>query len=82
MLADAAEASARVINEPTPQKLREVVGHIIALRMEQGQLADAPLTLREIDLIKEEFTRVLSGSHHARIDYPVAAGGVSSEFGS
>jgi putative nucleotidyltransferase with HDIG domain len=82
MLADAAEASARVITEPTPQKLREMVGHIIALRMEQGQLADAPLTLREIELIKEEVARVLSGSHHARIDYPVSSGGVSAGFGS
>jgi membrane-associated HD superfamily phosphohydrolase len=59
-----------------------MVGHIIALRMEQGQLADAPLTLREIELIKEEFARVLSGSHHARIDYPVSSGGVSAGFGS
>ena len=51
-------------------------------RVEQGQLADAPLTLRQLETIKTEFTRVLVGMYHNRIDYPAAAGGVTSEFAS
>ena len=51
-------------------------------RMEQGQLAEAPLTLRQIERIKDEFTRVLVGMFHNRIDYPTASGGVTSEFAS
>jgi hypothetical protein len=82
MLADAVEASARVLNEPSPEKLRELVEHIIKLRMDQGQLDDAPLTLQELDIIKEEFVRVLSAAHHSRIDYPVSAGGITAEFAS
>jgi membrane-associated HD superfamily phosphohydrolase len=82
MLADGIEAAARVVHEPTPNKVREVVDHIVRQRMEQGQLADAPLTLRQIEIIKEEFTRVIVGMYHNRIDYPAATGGITSEFAS
>ena len=40
----------------------------------------APLTLRDLDVIKAEFARVYSSMNHARIDYPTASGGVTSEF--
>jgi putative nucleotidyltransferase with HDIG domain len=82
MLADGVEASARVLHEPTPQRIRDVVEHIVKQRMEQGQLIEAPLTLSQIERIKDEFTRVLSGMFHNRIDYPASAGGVTSEFRS
>jgi len=82
MLADGVEAAARVLSEPTAQRVREVVEHIVRLRIEQGQLRDAPLTLRQLETIKDEFTRVLSGMYHNRVDYPAASGGVTSEFAS
>lgn len=82
MLADGVEAATRVLGEPTPEKIRDVVDHIIRQRMEQGQLRDTPLTLKQLDIIKESFTRVLSGMYHNRIDYPSSSGGVTSEFAS
>ena len=45
-------------------------------------LRDAPLTLKQIDIVKDEFTRVLTGMYHNRIDYPTSSGGVTSEFAS
>jgi putative nucleotidyltransferase with HDIG domain len=82
MLADGVEAATRVLSEPTPDKIREVVDHIVRQRMEQGQLRDAPLTLKQLDIIKEEFSRVLIGMYHNRIDYPTSSGGITSEFAS
>jgi len=82
MLADGVEAAARVLNEPTPQRVREVVEHIVRQRVEQGQLRAAPLTLRQLEVVKDEFTRVLSGMYHNRVDYPTASGGITSEFAS
>ena len=82
MLADGVEAATRVLNEPTAEKIREVIEHIVRQRVEQGQLTDAPLTLRQLETIKAEFTRVLVGMYHNRIDYPAAAGGITSEFAS
>lgn len=82
MLADGVEASTRVLHDPTPQRIRDVVEHIVRQRVEQGQLAEAPLTLRQLETVKAEFTRVLVGMFHNRIDYPAATGGVTSEFAS
>jgi putative nucleotidyltransferase with HDIG domain len=82
MLADGVEAATRVLAEPTPDKIRDVIDHIFKQRIEQGQLRDAPLTLKQLDIIKDEFTRVLSGMYHNRIDYPASSGGVTSEFAS
>jgi cyclic-di-AMP phosphodiesterase PgpH len=80
MLADGVEAAVRVLNDPSPERIREVIDHIVRQRMEQGQLRAAPLTLRQIDIVKEEFARVLAGMYHGRVDYPAASGGVTSEF--
>lgn len=80
MLADGVEASMRVLNDPTPEKIREVIDHIVRQRMDQGQLNNAPLTLAQLEVVKREFARVLNGMYHNRIDYPTSSGGVSAEF--
>jgi putative nucleotidyltransferase with HDIG domain len=82
MLADGVEAAVRVLNEPTAPRVREVIDHIVRQRLEQGQLREAPLTLQQIETIKEQFARVLSGMYHSRIDYPRASGGITAEFAS
>ena len=80
MLADGVEAATNVLSDANANSIREVVERIFSQRIEQGQLRDAPLTLRQLDLIKEQFVRVLVGMHHNRIDYPTASGGITSEF--
>jgi putative nucleotidyltransferase with HDIG domain len=82
MLADGVEAAARVLNEPTPSRVREVIEHIVRQRLEQGQLREAPLTLRQLEVVKDEFARVLNGMYHSRIDYPRSSGGITAEFAS
>jgi putative nucleotidyltransferase with HDIG domain len=82
MLADGIEAATRVLADPSPEKIQGVVEHIVRQRIEQGQLRDAPLTLRKLEIIKAEFTRVLVGMYHNRIEYPATAGGVTSGFRS
>ena len=80
MLADGVEAAARVLNEPTPAKIREVIEHIVRQRIDQGQLRDAPLTLKQLEVVKEQFARLLIGQYHNRIDYPASSGGITAEF--
>jgi putative nucleotidyltransferase with HDIG domain len=82
MLADGVEASARVLADATPDKVREVIDHIVRMRIEQGQLRDTPLTQRQIEVVKDAFARVLTGKYHSRIDYPARVGGITSEFAS
>ncbi|HUF11493.1 MAG TPA: HDIG domain-containing protein [Longimicrobiales bacterium] len=70
MLADSVESAARVLQDPTPERIRELVDRIVEGKIADGQLEDTPLTFREIRLIKNEFVNVLSGMFHQRIDYP------------
>ncbi|MBI4501159.1 MAG: HDIG domain-containing protein [Gemmatimonadetes bacterium] len=80
MLADGVEAALRVLDDPTPAKIRDAIDHIFQQRIESGQLVEAPLTLAQFSKVREEFVRVLTGMHHTRIDYPSASGGISSEW--
>jgi putative nucleotidyltransferase with HDIG domain len=80
MLADSAEAVVRVLEDRTPDRVREAIEHLVQQKLASGQLDDAPLTLRDLDRIKREFARVMSGTYHKRIGYPRASGGVTPEF--
>ncbi|HEX6589972.1 MAG TPA: HDIG domain-containing protein [Longimicrobiales bacterium] len=70
MLADSVESAARVLLDPTPERIRELVDRIVATKIDAGQLEDTPLTFHDIARIKQEFVNVLSGVYHQRIDYP------------
>ncbi len=70
MLADTVEAASRTIQKPTPQRIRSFVESLIDKKMEEAQLDESNLTLKEIDQIKEAFIPILMGIHHLRIEYP------------
>jgi putative nucleotidyltransferase with HDIG domain len=72
MLSDAVESATRALPDPTPARIRELVERLITQKIAEGQLDQSPLTLREIDLIKDSLTSVLTGMYHHRIDYPPA----------
>ena len=80
MLADSVEAALRVLEDLTPQKIEEAINHIARTKLSSGQLDEAPLTLQQIDVVKAEFIRVLSGMYHNRIDYPESSGGISKDW--
>jgi cyclic-di-AMP phosphodiesterase PgpH len=73
MLADASEAMARQLATPTPERVRDVIERVVAQRLSEGQLRDAPLSLRQLTIVKREFARVLGGMYHARVEYPTPA---------
>ena len=70
MLADSVEAAARSIDKYTEENINEKVESIVNGKMNEGQLSDCPLTLREISIIKEVFKKRLKNIHHTRISYP------------
>lgn len=75
MLADAVESASRTISDPSPDKIRELIERLVDARIEDGQLDQSPLTLRDLDVIQAEFARVLTGLYHHRIDYPTGPRG-------
>ena len=75
MIADACEAASRSMPEPTTDKLRALVQKMINLVFSEGQLDECDLTLKDLHLIGESFTRTLEGIYHARPQYPAGAVG-------
>ena len=80
LLADSVEAALRVLDEPTPETAHDAIEHLVDARIESGQLRGAPLTLAQIEIVKQEFVRVLSGMYHDRLDYPEDAGGITADW--
>ena len=46
------------------------IERLVRGKLEDGQLSNSPLTLRDIDAICEAFCKVLNGVFHERIEYP------------
>ncbi|MGE3163525.1 MAG: HD family phosphohydrolase [Planctomycetota bacterium] len=70
MLADSVEAISRLLTEPTPTRLRQVVRDVIQKKMSTGQLDQCELTVRDLKGIEDAFVRVLAAIQHGRIRYP------------
>ncbi len=70
LLADSIEASSRSLPEVTPEKLRAHIQKMIALRLQEGELSECELTMRDLGTIENTFTHVLRGVLHQRILYP------------
>jgi hypothetical protein len=70
LLADSIEASSRSLPEVTPETLRVHIQKMIALRLQEGELSECELTLRDLGTIETTFTHVLRGVLHQRILYP------------
>lgn len=69
MIADTLEAAAKAMPEPTPERVRALVSRLIARKLEDNQLDECDMTLRELAAVEKAFTRVLVGMHHTRPVY-------------
>jgi putative nucleotidyltransferase with HDIG domain len=69
-LADTVESASRSLRKPTPARIRALVDDLVSQKIQDSQLDDCPLTLREIAIIKESFAGTLRSMLHSRIDYP------------
>ncbi|WP_353138444.1 HDIG domain-containing metalloprotein [Pseudopedobacter sp.] len=70
MLADSVEAASRSMKEPDAESINNLVERIIDYKLEQNQLNDSNITLKEIETIKLIFKTMLMGIYHVRMDYP------------
>ena len=70
MLCDTIEAAVRTMKNPTTEGIEEFIVKLVRGKLEDGQLSDSPLTLRDIERICAAATQVLVGVFHERIEYP------------
>ena len=70
MLADTIEAAVRSLKDPTPKAIDQFIVRLVRGKLEDGQLSESPLSLRDLDEICEAFSDILKGVYHERIEYP------------
>ena len=71
MLADSVEAASRSLKEPDAISINNLVERIIDYKLDQDQLTDSNITLKDIETIKLIFKTMLMGIYHVRIDYQI-----------
>jgi len=69
-IADSVEAAVRSMSNPTPDQIEKLVRNIIADRLQDGQLNECDLTLKELETVANSFCETLNGIFHSRIEYP------------
>jgi putative nucleotidyltransferase with HDIG domain len=70
MLADGCEAAVRANRPAAPDQLNELVRKVIYDRSVWGQLDECPLTIADLDKVRESFVTALQGMYHPRLRYP------------
>lgn len=70
MMADTVEAAVRSMSDPTPGKVEGLIRKLVKSKLDDGQLDDCHLTLKDLNTIANSFTGVMTGVFHERIEYP------------
>ncbi|MGI4020565.1 MAG: HD family phosphohydrolase [Janthinobacterium lividum] len=69
MLADSVEAASRALKEPNFKSINDLVDKLVNYKLDQGQLKNSNITLKEIETVKSIFKKMLMSIYHVRIDY-------------
>ncbi|RLC51757.1 MAG: hypothetical protein DRZ79_02290 [Candidatus Cloacimonadota bacterium] len=69
MIADIIESTTKSKNEHSEEIIKKIFDDTIEELIKDGQLDDAPLTLKELKIIKETMFPIIMGVYRKRIDY-------------
>ena len=70
MVCDTIEAASRTLTEFTPEAFDRFVENMVRGKEKAGQLEDADITLREMNLMKSMLKTYLQNIYHGRVVYP------------
>lgn len=70
MMADAVEARSRSLTEYTEESIDEMVEEMIDGQIAEGEFKDAPITFRDVELVKSVLKEKVKNIYHNRIKYP------------
>ncbi len=70
MIADSIEAASRSLKDYSHDSLSALVESIVAGKMEEGQMDEAPISIKELSDLKAAFKNYLEQMFHERIAYP------------
>lgn len=69
MLADSVEAASRSIKEPDATSISTLVDKIIDNKVNNNQLKNSDVTLKDIETVRSIFKNMLMSIYHVRVDY-------------
>lgn len=69
-IADSVEAAVRSLRKPTVEQVESMIEKIVKSRLDDHQLNDCDLTMRELDIISRTLKETVMGIFHSRIEYP------------
>ncbi|MFA5852761.1 MAG: phosphohydrolase, partial [Spirochaetales bacterium] len=58
------------LKKPSVPRLDAHVRQLIMDKVQEGQLDDCALTLKDLEVIRHSFVRIMAGQFHSRIEYP------------
>ncbi len=70
MMADAVEAASRTLKDYSEESISDLVERILKNKFDDSQLAEAAISIKEINTVKASFKQYLQQIYHARIAYP------------
>lgn len=70
MICDSVEAASRSLKDYSAESISALVDGIVQGKIAEGQLSEAYISLKEIDVIKTEIKGYLQQMYHSRIAYP------------
>ena len=69
MIADAVEAAVRAAENPSYEEIDAIINKIIKERLNDGQLDESPITIKDLKIVADTLSRMLRGMYHKRIQY-------------
>lgn len=70
MLADIVGATVRSMDNPTEKEIREMIEKQINKQFTRGQLSRSELSIKDLNIISNQFAQTLEGLYHYRPTYP------------
>lgn len=70
MLADSVEAASRSLNKPTKSNIKRVISEIFNHALQDGQLNDCEISIKELGDVADSFLETLYTIYHPRVEYP------------
>jgi hypothetical protein len=71
MIADIVESTAKVqMHQHTEESLKKIIDDTIQRLILDGQLSEAPITLKELEITKSYMLPIINGIYRKRIEYP------------
>ena len=70
MICDSVEAASRSLSNHTNESISNLVDNIVKGHLQSGAFNDAPITLKEIETVKNTLKEDLMNVYHTRVKYP------------